>query len=68
MYCLWENHHSQDTVKALGHEYVLNEGKSNSEILVYECTCCSDSYTEENTTGCINHEKSIGLLLKNLHV
>lgn len=55
---------SQDTVKALGHKYVLSEEKSNSEILVYECTRCGDIYTEENTTGCTNHEKSDWIITK----
>lgn len=54
----------QEVVKALDHNYVLNEEKSNSETLVFECSRCGDSYTEENTTGCVNHEQSDWIITK----
>jgi len=49
----------QKVIKAIGHEYELNESKSTGANLYYECTKCKDYYEEENPNNtCKNHTES----------
>lgn len=49
------------TLPALGHNYLIDEELSTTEVLLYKCERCDDSYTKENTGGtlCLNgHSES----------
>ena len=38
-------------IKSTGHSYIIDDDNSTSDILVYVCTKCNDSYEKENTSS-----------------
>lgn len=39
------------SIPATGHNYLIDEKESTTELLVYKCDRCNDSYSKENTSG-----------------
>ena len=46
---------AQEVINKISHNYILDNNKSDNDILVYECEICNHSYQEENIVGDLCH-------------